>query len=99
MAEYPDTYGWDTVFAISIDKVNLALAQKPPSATFSATAPTTNGTASLNWSLTKWEVTDTPGGADIKISMRFGPLSQLTLTAGGVDTNYDIALSGYLCTV
>ena len=99
MAEYPDTYGWDTVFAISIDKVNKALALKPPSATYTATGPTNKGTASLTWSLTNWQVTDTPGGAEMVISMRFGPGSQLTFTENGVDTNYDVALPGYLCTV
>jgi hypothetical protein len=35
----PDTYGWDTVFAISIARVNPTLATIPESSPYSMTSP------------------------------------------------------------
>ncbi|MEW5685311.1 MAG: TULIP family P47-like protein [Pseudomonadota bacterium] len=100
MAEYPDTFGWDTVFAISIDKVNPVLARRAPSPAYNSSAPISGGgTATLDWSLTDWRITDTPGGADIAITMQFGPGSTLSISGGAREGTYDLTLPGYACNV
>ncbi len=91
MPNNPDTYGWDTVFAISTDRVNLALAKLPSSSPYSAMS----GGYMLEWTFLGWQVTDTPGGAEMVVTMRFGSNSKLTTPAG----TFDVSQAGYRCTV
>lgn len=81
---YPDTFGWDTVFAISIDRVNVALGFVPDSPQYSTTTPVTGGSSTVEWTFTNWRVTDTPGGNRIVVTMDFGPESRMTSTGSGM---------------
>jgi hypothetical protein len=78
MDNYPDLHGWDTVFAVSIDVVNVALAKLPASSRYRSTLPVTNGSASADWSFQKWRITDTPRNNGIEITLDFALGSTLT---------------------
>ena len=80
----PDTYGWDTVFAISIDRVNPALATIAESSSYSMTQPVTGGSATVDFSLKNWRITDTPGGDRLVVAMDFGATSRLTSTSSAI---------------
>jgi Clostridium P-47 protein len=82
MANIPDTFGWDTVFAISIDKVNDYLASVPASAPFSVQDDVTGSTARLDWSFENWRITDTPVGSRIEVTLDFGPGSTISISGG-----------------
>jgi hypothetical protein len=83
MTNIPDTFGWDTVFAISIAKVNEYLGNVPPSDSFSTQAEVTGGTTRLDWSFENWRITDTPIGGKIEVTLDFGPGSTMTRPDGG----------------
>lgn len=83
MANYPDTFGWDTVFAVSIDRVNIALTKVAASPTYTIDTPIQGGTASANWRFQNWRITDTPGGDQLEVTMDFGPGSTLSTPQTG----------------
>ena len=83
MATYPDTFGWDTVFAVSTDTVNLALAKVAASPTYTTETPTQGGTASAEWRFEKWRITDTPGGDKLEVTMDFGSDSTVSTPRTG----------------
>lgn len=74
---FPDTYGWDTVFAITILAASEALMKRASSPTYTATIPVSDATATLTWNLTQWEIIDVPDGGSMTIRMKFGPGSTL----------------------
>lgn len=90
----PETYGWDTVFAIDIREVNRALAGVPESPTFTATSPVPGGSVTLNWAFRNWRITDTPGGDRIEVGLDFTTKSVLVMP-GGKETKLD----GWTCKV
>lgn len=90
----PETYGWDTVFAIDINEVNRALAALPASATYTATSPVTGGSATVTWAFGQWRITDTPGGNEIEVTLDFAAGSVLVMP-GGKETKLD----GWTCRV
>lgn len=92
----PDTYGWDTVFAIDIDEVNRALATLPASRTYSVTLPIIDGSAALDWAFGNWRITDTPGGNQVEVTLDFEPGSALTMKTSGDKVT---RLDGWSCSV
>jgi hypothetical protein len=90
----PETYGWDTVFAIDISEVNRALAALQPSEAYTATSPVQGGSATVNWAFRNWRITDTPGGNKIEVALDFAPGSTLIMP-GGEET----ALDGWTCKI
>jgi len=95
----PDTFGWDTVFAISIDKVNEYLASAAPSDSFSAQQDVTGGIARVDWSFENWRITDTPAGSKIEITLDFGPGSTLTRPDGGGTKTIELDSPEWSCVV
>lgn len=91
---FPETYGWDTVFALTLDAANRILSRMPTNGRYSATIPTSAGTAELSWSFGQWEITNVPGGGSIEVTIPFATGSKLITTLTGqpaverpVDTN------------
>jgi P-47 protein len=99
MSNYPDTHGWDTVFAVSTDRVNVALANVAPSPSYSRTLPITGGSATVNWTFTNWQVTDTPGGDSLVVRMDFGAGSVMTSTGSGVSPSTPLDSPQWSCDV
>ena len=95
MSTYPDTHGWDTVFAISILEVNKLLAKLPDSPQFEAVRSTNLVDLKLSWRFTNWSITDTPGGAQLQVRMEFSDDSLLSHSDGTADTS----LAGLACDV
>ena len=80
---YPDTSGWDTVFAMTLPVANLALKTVASSPIYTAALPFSGGgTGTLTWSLEKWEITDAPGGSSMSIKMAFGATSKYDQDGG-----------------
>ena len=90
MANYPDLYGWDTAFAVSITEVNVALAKVAATSTYSQSSAVTGGNATVSFALQKWKLTDTPGGNQLVANLSFTSNSTLTLP-----TNAQVSLSGW----
>jgi len=98
--EFPETYGWDTVFAMKIDAANRILATMPVNGPYSDTIPTSIGTTTLNWSFGQWQISDVTGGGSIEVTMHFGAGSKLTVTATGqAPVEHMLDGPGYACKV
>lgn len=97
--QYPESYGWDTVFALTLPAAKKLLSALPPSPTFTAMTPVTGGTAKLSWNFVSWEITDAPGGAMIEMSMHFGANSSLTMPRAIVADPIALDRSGILCKI
>ena len=96
---YPDTFGWDTVFAISIDRVNVALSHVPESAQYSKMTPVTGGSSTVQWTFTNWRITETPGGDQMEVTMDFGPGSRMTSTGSGLSPLVNLDDPQWSCAV
>lgn len=81
MNAYPDTYGWDTVFAVSITAVNVALKKVTASPRYAVSSAITGGTATVDWSFVNWRIVDTPGGDRLVVMIDFNSGSTLTRTS------------------
>lgn len=102
MAEviYPDTFGWDTVFAMKLPVANLALAKLAPSPIYTRQMPLSNqATGTLTWSLEKWEIIGAPGGSDMSISMAFGAASKFEQVGGTSPGSPKLDVAGFACDV
>lgn len=101
MPTYPDLYGWDTVFAITLAKFNRALALHPHSDPYSSGVPTSKGQATLNWQFGTWQANDVASDR-LKLHLPFLRGSKLDLTpsaAGGTPTTTPISETDYVCEV
>ena len=97
--QYPESYGWDTVFALTLPAATKLLAALPPSPTFTATTPVTGGTATLSWNFADWDITNVLGGAMIEMSMHFGANSSLTMPKAIVADPIALDRSGIRCKI
>lgn len=94
MTNYPDLYGWDTAFAVSISQVNIALAKLPATSTYTQSSAVQGGNATVSFALQNWQLTDTPGGNQLVASLDFTSTSTLTLPS-----NSTVSLSGWSLSV
>jgi hypothetical protein len=99
MMNIPDTFGWDTVFAISIEKVNEYLANLPASDAFSAQNDVTGGTTQLDWTFENWRITDIPAGSKIEVTLDFGEGSKIEVTRNGETTTTAVESPAWSCVV
>jgi hypothetical protein len=89
----PETYGWDTVFAVDVDVVNAYLARLPASPEYIKTAPGgAGGSRTLTWTFGNWSITDTPGGSKLEVKI---PFHSGKLVQNGVETS----LTSWSCKV
>jgi hypothetical protein len=80
MRVIPDTSGWDTVFAISVDQVNLTLQGTGISAQYTRTKNVTGGTAGLTWQFAPFRI-ERVDGAALTVALDFATGSTLSLPA------------------
>lgn len=102
MAEvvYPDTSGWDTVFAMTLPVANLALKKVPPSPLYTKVMPLSNqATGTLTWSLAAWSIVDAPGGSEMSVSMAFGATWKFVQEGGILPGTSALDVPGFACDV
>jgi hypothetical protein len=95
MSTFPQTHGWDTVFAIDIREVNKALAKLPESPQYAIEEAIRGATATLTWSFSGWQILDTPGGSRLQVQMAFSDDAALSRS----DKPEPRSLGGLACNV
>ena len=97
---YPDTSGWDTVFAMILPVANLALKKVPPSPIYTQKMSLSNQMiGTLTWSLADWSIIDAPGGSQMSISMAFDATSKFVQEGGAFPGSTPLDVAGFACNV